>query len=44
LVAEERLIEIEYVLPTMNYRIKSFLLPVGTEIKMKINISAEEEE
>lgn len=32
LVKEERILEIEYVLPSMNYRIKSFLLPAGTQI------------
>lgn len=32
LVQENRLVEIEYVLPSMEYRIKSFYLPAGTEI------------
>lgn len=32
LVEEDRLIEIEYVLPGMLYRIKSFLLPAGTDV------------
>lgn len=29
------LVEVEYILPTMNYRVKSFLLPKGTKINMK---------
>ena len=33
LVEKGELLEIEYVLPTLNFRIKSFLLPKGTEIK-----------
>jgi hypothetical protein len=44
LVQEEKLVEVEYVLPAMNYRIKSFLLPAGTEIKMRINVSTIERE
>lgn len=32
LMRENEIIEIEYVLSEMNYRIKSFLLPKGTEI------------
>ena len=33
LVEEGRLIEVEYVLPGMlNYKIKSFLLPAGTDV------------
>ena len=35
LVSEGRLIEIEFVLPHMKYRIKSFLLPAGTDIKIR---------
>ena len=35
LVEEDRLIEIEYVLPGMlNYKVKSFLLPAGAEVKV----------
>lgn len=35
LVEESRLIEIEYVLPGMlDYKIKSFLLPAGTDVKV----------
>lgn len=35
LVKESRIIEIEYVLPGMlDYRIKSFLLPGGTDVKI----------
>jgi hypothetical protein len=33
LVKENKLIEIEYILPQVDYRIKSFFLPVGTEIQ-----------
>jgi hypothetical protein len=32
MVKDGELVEIEYVLPDMNYRIKSFYLPKGTEI------------
>lgn len=35
LVEERRLVEIEYVLPGMlDYKIKSFLLPAGTDVKV----------
>src|SRR5215831_16992399 len=34
LVERNQLIEIEYVLPDMDYRIKSFLLPRGTEVRL----------
>jgi hypothetical protein len=34
LVTEGRLIDLEYVLPHMNYRVKSMLFPAGTEIKI----------
>lgn len=34
LVKENRIIEIEYVLPQMGFRVKSFYLPVGTEIRV----------
>jgi len=34
LILEHRIIEIEYVLPQLNYRTKSFLLPAGTEVKV----------
>lgn len=30
MVSEGKLVEVEYLLPNMNYRIKSFLLPAGT--------------
>lgn len=33
MVSAGELVEIEYVLPTMNYRVKSFLLPAGTEVR-----------
>jgi len=32
LVKERRLVEVEYVLPNMSYRVKSFLLPAGTQL------------
>lgn len=32
LINEKKIIEVEYVLPTMDYRVKSFLLPFGTNI------------
>ena len=35
MVQEGMLVEVEYILPNMNYRIKSFLLPANTEIKRK---------
>ena len=36
LVEKGELIEIEYVVPRMNYRIKSLLFPKGTEIEIVI--------
>lgn len=35
LVQEKRLIEIEYALPDMDWRLKSFYLPVGTTVSIK---------
>lgn len=35
LVMEGELVEIEYVLPSMQYRIKSFLLPKNTNLDIK---------
>jgi len=35
LIEEGRLIEIEYALPTMSYRIKSFLLPEGSLVRIR---------
>ena len=32
LVKEQRLVEVEYVLPSLPYRTKSFLLPKGTSV------------
>lgn len=32
LVNEGRIVEVEYVLPSMTYRIKSFLLPASTMV------------
>jgi len=33
LVKEKRLVEVEYVLPQMDFRIKSFLLPAQTRVR-----------
>jgi hypothetical protein len=33
LIASNEIIEIEYILPDMDYRIKSFYLPKGTKFK-----------
>ncbi len=42
LIACDRLVEIEYTLPGMlNFRIKSFLLPGGTNIALKIRVNTE---
>lgn len=35
LANEGKLIEIEYVLPRLNFRIKSFMLPQGTKINIQ---------
>ena len=35
LIGEGRLVEVEYVLPAMSYRVKSLLFPAGTEIFLK---------
>lgn len=34
LLHERRLVEVEYVLPQLNFRAKSFLLPAGVEVKI----------
>lgn len=34
LVQEGRLVEIEYTLPLMDGRVKSFLLPAGSEVRL----------
>ena len=36
LVAEGELVEIEYVLPIMEYRIKSMYFPKGTKVEIKV--------
>lgn len=36
MVDEGTLVEVEYVLPNMQYRIKSFLLPAGTSIRTSL--------
>ncbi len=36
MVIEKKIVEVQYVLPTMQYRMKSFLLPAGTAV----NVSA----
>lgn len=35
LIKEGNLVEVEYVLPSMNYRVKSFILPKGTEVDVR---------
>jgi len=35
LVSENKLIEIEYALPNMNWRLKSFYFPAGTAISIR---------
>lgn len=35
LIEEKRVVEVEYSLPNMSYRLKSFLLPGGSEVKVK---------
>lgn len=35
LVKQKRLIEVEYCLPSINYRLKSFYLPAGTQVVLK---------
>lgn len=35
LVQNGRIVEVEYVLPNISYRIKSFLLPKGTQIQTR---------
>jgi hypothetical protein len=35
LVEEGRLVEVEYVLPEMDWRIKSFYLPAGTVVRVR---------
>ena len=37
LVQEGKIIEIEYKLPEMDWRVKSFYLPAGTEIRIMEN-------
>lgn len=32
LVKENRIVEVEYILPTMDYRVKSMLFPAGTKL------------
>ena len=34
LVSEGKLVELEYVLPSMNYRAKSFILPANTSCRL----------
>ena len=36
LVAENRLVEVEYVLSSMPYRVKSFVLPANTQVKASL--------
>jgi len=37
LINENELVEVEYALPNMDYRIKSFILPGGTKVKVRVN-------
>lgn len=32
LIAEKKIVEVQYVLPTMSYRVKSMFFPAGTQI------------
>ena len=41
LVMEERLIQVRYVLSSSSFRLKSFLLPVGTHIAVKTSSKLE---
>lgn len=34
LVQQGKIIEVEYVLPSMNYRVKSIYFPKGTEVRL----------
>ncbi len=34
-IAAKKVVEIEYVLPSLDFRVKSFILPIGTEITIK---------
>jgi hypothetical protein len=34
LVSEQEVVEVEYVLPTMTYRVKSLYFPKGTKVKL----------
>lgn len=38
LVKERRLVEVDYVLPNMGYRSKSFLLPAGSVVKVSPSV------
>ena len=44
LINEGKLIEIEYVLPEMDYRIKSFLLPGKSKVYVGINTTTVKQE
>ena len=39
LVQTGHLVEVEYVLPQMDYRIKSFYLPANTKVTIRMNVS-----
>jgi len=32
-IRDKQVVEVEYILPELNYRIKSFILPKGTEVR-----------
>ena len=37
LIREKRLVEVEYILPQLSFRIKSFLLPASTRVRIHNN-------
>lgn len=41
LVASGELVEVEYILPQMTYRIKSMLFPKGTEVQLRLQLRLE---
>jgi len=36
MVMEKKIVEVQYVLPSMQYRMKSFLLPAGTAVNVSV--------
>lgn len=41
LIEKGELVEVEYILPSMDYRVKSFLLPKGTKVRMLLSSQCE---